>query len=336
VFFGIVRFPLAKLGMLRGEILPVFFGIVRFPLAMLGTLRGDILPLFFWILLGFVIFGLAVWAYQARSDQQQWAQLLERIGQEPGLVVTSVQEQGSKSIFYGLRDPLATNPEQILSEFGYTSQQAVFRLNPFMDLTPEFMHKRAMKQLSPPPSVIVSWEDTTLVLAGEASHAWIQQTQFLGPLIPGVTHIQMGQLVDTDMKQFETLKRRLEKNAITFGAREFRIRPGQRAVLTDIAQTILALDQAASVLGISPRIHIQGFTSPDGGAGVNKNLRVLRAQAVLSELKNDSLRAVSLMADGSGSAGLPTLSSSDKAVSQGRFVSFRVVMAPDRVPESRQ
>jgi len=119
------------------------------------------LPLAFWIVLGLLILGLGIWAFQARSDQQRWAQLLERIGQEPGLVVTSIQEEGAPTIFYGLRDPLATNPDQILSDFGYSSEQVIFRLEPFMDLTQEFMHKRAMIQLPPPSSVEFDWEGTT-------------------------------------------------------------------------------------------------------------------------------------------------------------------------------
>jgi OOP family OmpA-OmpF porin len=157
------------------------------------------LPLAFWIVLGLLILGLGIWAFQARSDQQRWAQLLERIGQEPGLVVTSVKEEGPPTVFYGLRDPLAANPEQILSDFGYSSEQVIFRLEPFMDLTPEFMHKRAMIQLPPPSSVEFDWEGSTLVLKGEASHSWVQKAQLLGPLLPGVTHIETGQLVDTDV-----------------------------------------------------------------------------------------------------------------------------------------
>ncbi|MFA9562796.1 MAG: OmpA family protein, partial [Nitrospirota bacterium] len=51
------------------------------------------LPLAFWIVLSLLLLGLGIWVYQARSDQQRWAQLLERVGQEPGLVVTSVQEE---------------------------------------------------------------------------------------------------------------------------------------------------------------------------------------------------------------------------------------------------
>lgn len=290
------------------------------------------LPLAFWILLGLLILGLGIWAFQARSDQQRWAQLLERIGQEPGLVVTSVQEEGPPTVFYGLRDPLAANPEQMLSEFGYSSQQVIFRLKPFMDLTPEFMHKRAMIQLPPPSSVEFDWEGTTLVLKGEAAHSWVQKAQLLGPLLPGVSRIETGQLVDTDVKQFETLKEKLESKTIAFGVGESIFSQEQRSALTDIAQTIQTLDQTAIVLGTSPRIHIQGFTSQDGGKELNKNLSVRRAKAVLNELTKGHYQVSSLMAEGRG----PALTSSDKAVSQGRHVGFRVVLAPGSLSKSRR
>ncbi len=291
------------------------------------------LPWAFWIVLGLLMIGALLWAFQALADQQRWANLLERLDQEPGLVVMSVQEEGPPTIFYGLRDPLAINPEQILSDIGYSSEQVVFRLEPFMDLTPEFVHKRAIIQLRPPSSVEFNLEGPTLVLKGEAPHSWVQQAQLLGPLLPGVTHIETRQLVDTDVKQFETLKAGLEKKAITFGVGEFRISEDQRAALKDISRTIQALDQTASVLGISPRIHIQGFTSPDGGKVVNQKLSLLRAKAVLNQLANGSFRSISLKAVALGSDTLPALSSSGKAVSQGRRVAFQVVLAPGSVPE---
>ena len=104
----------------------------------------------------------------------------------------------------------------------------------------------------------------------------------------------------------------------------------------DISQTIQALDQTAIVLGISPRIHIQGFTSPDGGNEVNKNLSALRAKAVRNELANGSFRAISFRAGGMGSDALQALFSSDQAALQGRQVAFRVVRAPGNILESRK
>ncbi len=292
------------------------------------------LPLVFWILLGLLLLGMGIWAVQARSDQQRWAQLLERVGREPGLVVTSVQDQGSQSVFYGLRDPLAINPNEILSEFGYTSKQAIFRLNPFMDLTPEFILKRAMLQLRPPSSVAMSWEGTNLVLTGEAPHSWIQQAQLIGPIIPGVTHIQMKQLVDTDLKQFETLKAKLEGETISFEVGNSILGEEQRSALLSISETINAIDQLALLLGIAPHVQVQGFASPEGRKEVNLHLSLLRARGVLNELALGSFRAASIEAVGMGPAfvdeALPPNGIED---SRGRQVGFRVVVGEDRVSE---
>ena len=293
------------------------------------------LPWAFWIVLGLLMLGLGMWAFQAIAEQQRWAQLLERLDQEPGLVMTSLQEEEVPTI-YGLRDPLAINPDQILSDIGFSSQQVVFRLKPFMDLTPEFVQKRAMIQLRPPSSVEFNLEGPTLVLKGEAPHSWIQQVQQLGPLVPGVTSIEMGQLVDTDVKQFETLKDKLESKTIAFGVGESSISQDQRSALMDISQTIQALDQTAIVLGISPRINIQGSTSPEGGKELNKNLSVRRAKAVLDELAKWHHQASRLMAEGMGPDALLALSSSDKAVSQGRHVTFRVVLTQSSLLKSHR
>jgi outer membrane protein OmpA-like peptidoglycan-associated protein len=98
----------------------------------------------------------------------------------------------------------------------------------------------------------------------------------------------------------------------------------------DISQTIQALDQTAIVLGISPRINIQGSTSPDGGKELNKNLSVRRAKAVLNELAKGHYRASILMAEGMGPDALLALSSGDKSVSQGRHVAFQVVLTQSK------
>ncbi len=278
-----------------------------------------------WLLLGILIVGIGLWAYQTYSEQQRWRQLMERVEQEPGLVITSVQEDGSPTIVNGLRDSLAINPEQILSELDYSSQQVVFRLKPFMDLTPEFVRARAMNQLRPPSTVALGGEGTILALSGEASHAWIEQTRLLGPLIPGVSHIEMKQLVDTDVKQFETVQAKLEKQVLAFRVGESDLREDQQSALLDITRTIQALDHAARTLGMTPRIHILGFTSPDGRDEVNANLSRLRAETVQRELETVPFQAVSFVAEGSKSEAASAVLSLDSTASQGRQVVFRVV-----------
>lgn len=295
------------------------------------------LPFVFWILLGLLFLGLGIWAVQARSDQQRWAQLLEQVSQEPGLVVTSVQEEGAQSIFYGLRDPLAMNPEQILSEFGYTSEQALFRLNPFMDLTPDFIHKRAMMQLRPPSSVAVNLDGTELILSGEASHVWIKETRLVGPFISGVTHLEMGQLVDTDLRQFETLKAQLERETIGFDVGKFSLSSEQASDLSHIGEIIKALDRIAEILDIVPHLKIQGFSSPDGGKNLNEILSLLRAQEVADVLTDDSIRVIKFHAEGMGPVVTEkSLSPVVIGASPGRQVGFQVVVTQDHVSKSHQ
>ncbi len=289
-----------------------------------------------WLLLGVLIVGIGLWAYQAYAEQQRWRQLLERVEQEPGLVVTSVQAEGSPTIVHGLRDPLAMNPEEILSDLNYTSQQVVFRLEPFMDLTPEFIRARANKQLRPPSTVVIDGGGMTLFLSGEASHAWIEQTRLLGPLIPGVSHIEMKQLVDTDVKQFETAKSNLESKVLAFGLGESGLREDQRSALIDVTRTIQTLDHAALTLGMTPRIHILGFTSPDGRDEVNANLSRLRAETVQRKVATVPFQALSLVAEGSGPEVSPAVITHDSTPSQGRHVVFRVVETPSRLPQNHQ
>ena len=290
----------------------------------------------FWIVLGLLILGLTMWAFQARSEYQRWAGLLERIGQEPGLVVTSVQEEGGQTVFYGLRDSLAIKPDQILSDFGYSPEHVGFRFKPFLDLTPDFVQKRAIRQLRPPPSVGILVEGTTLILEGAASHSWVVQAQLLAPLLPGITRVETTQLVDTDLKQFETLTASLEKGIIVFRVGDPRLKLDQRDALSDIAETLQALDQRAVFLGLRPEIHILGFTSPEGGEKWNQTLSGLRANTVLNELRVDRFQAISFIAEGMGTDTFAARSTGAIALSKGRRVAFKVFVAPSRSSENRR
>ena len=292
------------------------------------------LPLVFWILLGLLLIGLGMWAFQARSDQQQWTQLLERIGQEPGLVVTSVEEQGSGSIFYGLRDPLARNPEQILSEAGYSSKQAVFRLNPFMDLTPEFVQRRAHRVLQPPNSADLLWETTHLSVVGHAPRAWIKQANLLGPLVPGVMSFDTNGMFGTeDLERFDTLRARLERLSVNFLVGGSALTRGEKTIISKVSEVLESLDKQALLLGLNPQVQVLGFTDPKGSRDANLELSTARAEYVVETLPINSFRALKVEAIGKGVTrsaeieGLPI---------GGRRAVFRVVRPQGNLLESRK
>ena len=291
------------------------------------------LPFIVWILLGLFLVGLGVWVVQARSDQQQWALLLERIAQEPGLVVTSVQEQGSQAIFYGLRDPLAINPDDLLSEFGYSSKQAVFRLKPFMDLTPGFVQKRANSVLQPPSSVDFRWEAAHLRVSGHASHAWIEQAKIFGPMVPGIMSFEMNGLVGTeDLEQFDTLRVRLETLSVNFLYGGSALIESEKPTIQKISNVLESFERQAVLLGIKPEVHVLGFTDTDGSQNFNLDLSATRARNVVDTLASSTFRAVKMVAIGKGAR---TASQVEGLPIGGRRVVFRVVRVPKSVLGSR-
>ncbi len=291
-------------------------------------------PLAFWILLGLLILGLGIWVFQARSDQKQWAQLLERIGQEPGLVVTSIQEEGPPTIFYGLRDPLATDPEQILSEFGYSSKQAVFHLKPFMDLTPEFVEKRAYAVLQPPSSADFRWQATHLSVGGHAPHAWITQANLLGPLLPGVMSFETNGMFGTeDLERFDTLRARLERLSVNFLVGGSALTKGEKTIISKVSEILESFDKQALLLGLNPQVQVLGFTDPRGSRDANLELSTARAKNVVQALPTNSFRALKVEAIGKGVTrsaeieGLPI---------GGRRAVFRVVRPQGNLLESHK
>ncbi len=174
------------------------------------------LPVAVWVL-GAVLIGLiGWWVYQASLQRQQWTAFMERIGAEPGIVITSVQETPERTLFFGLRDPLAADPNALLKESGFSSREADFRLEPFIALTPEMVYKRALKILQPPETVSVSIDGSQVVLVGQGTHDWISQASQKSLAIPGVTSVNVERLTDTSVKQFETLRQRLESQTLTF------------------------------------------------------------------------------------------------------------------------
>lgn len=252
--------------------------------------------------------------------------MLKRIAAEPGIVVTTIQEEGGRTVFHGLRDPLAVDPERLLEEVGYPPHAAGFHFEPFMALTPEIVRKRAITVLQPPESVEVSIEGSRIILMGESSHGWIARVARSASAIPGVSEISLERLIDTDVKQFEALQVELEGQAIFFFPGQGRL-PGRELVKIQQVKFILQkLDEKAMQLGRRPSIYVMGYTSPVGSQTTNVSLSEKRANKVLEMLSEFPFQLLTLSAAGkgvdpdvkSGSGGGPGYYAS-------RRVSFKVV-----------
>ena len=287
--------------------------------------RPSRIPWIVWVLL--LIFGLTSWFWgtQAWSEHQQWNRFFQAVGKESGIVITSSEEHFGKTTFYGLRDPLARDPGELLKEAGHSTQNVSFHLEPFLDLTPKFIQKRALSLLAPPQTVTMQLEGSRLILRGEASHSWISRALSLGPLLPGVTDVQHPQLVNRDWETFLDKTKEFERKRISFDLGESRISEQERSALGSVLDDLQALEKLADGLAIAPTIEIQGFSSPDGTEDLNWVLSRDRAHEVLKTLSRKPLRRISLKAVGKGpEMSLLSIQDKEALLPRARRVSFKV------------
>ncbi|GJL59748.1 MAG: hypothetical protein NPIRA03_26050 [Nitrospirales bacterium] len=283
-------------------------------------------PVVFGALSALLLVLLGWWAFQASVNHQQWTELLKRIGAEPGIVVTTIQEEGGKTVFHGLRDPLAVDPDRLLEEVGYSPHAVGFHFEPFIALTPEMIRKRAVTGLQPPESVEVSVEGSRIILKGKSSHAWISKVEQSALTIPGISEISLERLIDTDLKQFEALQVELEEHAIFFLTGQGRV-PNRELVKIQRVKSILQeLDRKAMQLGRQPFIYVMGYSSPVGSHPINLSLSERRANTVLEIISENPFHVLKLSAVGKGvDPEVAPGSGKGQVYSASRRVSFKVV-----------
>jgi outer membrane protein OmpA-like peptidoglycan-associated protein len=93
------------------------------------------------LVLALIILGIV--GYQVRQ-RSRWNSYIEALKAQPGIVVTSVERQGSSYRIAGLRDPGAANPMTLLRARGLDPGKAKFELEPYLSLNTPYESERAL------------------------------------------------------------------------------------------------------------------------------------------------------------------------------------------------
>ena len=120
-----------------------------------------------------VLAPLGFWWYTGYRESKTLQAFVEQLRQEPGIVITSVQDKSGQYHLLGLRDPLAADPQAIARSSGIDSGRVVTRLEPYIALHPELIRQRAEKHLSPPSGVELRVAGDVLTVHGSAPKAWL-------------------------------------------------------------------------------------------------------------------------------------------------------------------
>lgn len=125
--------------------------------------------------------------------------LIERLGDTPGYVLTATLRGPEGLQLQGLRDTLAAPPETLLVGSELTMEQVDMRWRPYQSAEPTIALARARQRLSPPEGVALDLTpDGRLVASGVAEPAWIDRAALLAPTVPGIASLDTAKLQTSD------------------------------------------------------------------------------------------------------------------------------------------
>ncbi|MER8612024.1 OmpA family protein [Mesorhizobium sp. M0563] len=113
---------------------------------------------------------------EARAAEH-WQTYVSRLEAQPGIIVVQQTARGGHFYISGLRDPLAADPQALLSGTEVDPARVHSQWQFYQSLDPKFVLKRLMVSLTPPKSVRLSIVEDRIVAEGEAPDTWIDRAR---------------------------------------------------------------------------------------------------------------------------------------------------------------
>ncbi|MGX9573712.1 OmpA family protein, partial [Mesorhizobium sp. f-mel] len=113
---------------------------------------------------------------EARAAEH-WQAYVSRLETQPGIIVADQKVRDGQFYIAGLRDPLAADPQALLSGTQIDPARVHSQWQFYQSLDPKFVLKRLTASLTPPKSVRLSIVEDRIVAEGEAPDTWIDRAR---------------------------------------------------------------------------------------------------------------------------------------------------------------
>ncbi len=211
---------------------------------------------------------------------------VERLRQEPGIVVANSELRNGKWQISGLRDPLAVDPAALLSQSGLDAKRVAGHWESYQALNPAIVLRRLAASLNPPPSVSLSLKGDTVEVTGSVPQYWVERARALVAALPaGSPKVDLSTLRDVQDPEFIRLRDAIQGHVISFDSNADRPARGEDATLDAVADEFRQLMHVTRRLGFSARMMISGHADAVGNETANLSLSAARAEVVRSMLK---------------------------------------------------
>lgn len=276
--------------------------------------------------LAVVVVAIGVWALMAARDRQRWNSFVERLDDEPGIVVLASGREDGRLFVAGLRDPLAVDPEQLIAAFDLAAQAIDTRWEPYESQHPSFVTARAVNLLRPPAGVALAYGDGVLTARGSAPGHWIADSARLAPALAGVRDFRfVGQSIE------EQLVAAVSDERVLFAKGATVIAPEQEAAVERVVAGLRDLDTLLASGNQRVTVEVVGHADSDGPDHLNDALSAARAEQVAARLRLHAFDRVLITARGAGRPGLATAAATTDQ-QRDRRVEFRVRLTNDARP----
>jgi outer membrane protein OmpA-like peptidoglycan-associated protein len=258
--------------------------------------------------------------------EQRWHAFLDRLNDQSGVVVTRVEKKNGVHHIFGLRDPLAVSPQEMLAAADLPSHKVVWHWRAYYDLAPEMVLARIHERLNPPKSVHLDLEGERLLIQGFARNNWIVAARQALAGMPAVVAVDSSGLKDLDLIEAQAGADRLAAKAIYFSIGAFEIDTDNADVLVDVVATIRRLTALSRDTGIEIFISILGHTDESGTRQKNLMLGQRRAEVVREHLIHQGIPAHHLQAIGVSMRAMDGQPSPSNHPDLSRSVTFQVAI----------
>ncbi|MDP3092782.1 MAG: hypothetical protein Q8N04_19075 [Nitrospira sp.] len=235
-----------------------------------------------WVALTVIALSTAFWGWTTYQNNQRWQHLTQRIRTMPGVVVTTLERDGRIVTLEGLRDPMAAEPDDLLTQEGIPREHIISHWTPFHSLDPQFVGKRAASLLRPPGTATLRYDDGRLTASGNAPESWAIQARQMALLLPGVREYHDEELRTVSRAD---LIAQLNRISFFFESGSSTLSDAESSKVTPVKRLIENLRQSAhSASGETLLVEAIGDADPTGTESMNFLLATARAHAVIAAL----------------------------------------------------
>jgi outer membrane protein OmpA-like peptidoglycan-associated protein len=276
------------------------------------------------------ILGILVLAYFGYSLylMYEWSRFLHAVRGQPGITVISYDREGGRYHIQGFRDPLAADPNILLTQAGLDPKNAQFDLAPYYSLDDSIVAQRARQVLHPPDGVTLSENHGELQVEGTASPQWISRVQERAPYIAGVASVDTSHLQNSHLLQLNAPKSAVESVILVFPIGRAGLEPGQENTVAQTQKGIRDIVDKANRLGEQTTVELTGHSDSTGIEGTNMLLSQERADNIRDILIRGGVQPTTLHTRGVGTTQPLRPEDTEENRRLNRSVTFRITFTP--------